>query len=1202
MTKPEECANCGFGIPDNAPDGICPRCLISVGLADALGAESLSKEPVADPANQPSDPSPVEFLAASLPSLEFLGLIGKGGMGTVYHAKNKSTNSFVAVKLLDVDSAKDATLPRRFRREAEILNELRHPHIVTILDSGGVSHPLNPTCNSRDVLYIVMEYLEGGNLRSLLQQGALSPHRACQMALQICRALECAHAKGIIHRDIKPENILLSSDDNLKVADFGLARRVAITNESTLTGPQQLMGTRGYMAPEQFTPESVVDQRADIYAIGVVLYEMLTGRMPLSAFELPSRITHVDPRVDALVRKALAVDPDDRFQTVSALQDSLRAVAPALSNSPAQPYITTQASLSAILDNAIHYVHTRVRKFVPTTKGASTFLEEGVTRVVTGIRSRNLLDKMISDKVVRSMSLIIVLAMLATLFGPWGIITIPARNSTHVEQVFMPDVMDGLLAKTCGYYFLFALAVMSWAAIKSRSAPVTLLIAATLSVAYFVVAAQEIALQGAEAALSLRAAYCLSGLLLILAICPLIRRLLAIVRHYTQSERADEKGVIAPSECCAPSVPSILSTLRRDVEEMGRITQHIRAENDADKSLPPDVLDATTRLLDAKKALRKFSVELPAAVRDELKQRVPTGDYESLSTLAEELPSSVPLGGWLSFVHWLQIERAAQDRVDRLREEYASRLEAAKALLLQKQHEDLRVQLLTLFAPGDGDKFPVERFKNHIPGLLQRGYRWNNRELLRLAEKCFEDWPEEKEWQDTEECDSKTSYTRYLEKWPDGLHVSDARLRLKKANWEDFGFVCGFQLIGLFFLIPFIYLAVSGGLGTYIDGLKYEMGLFERHVFTLVGHSDDATQVTYSPDGNYLATRGDDGAVVIWDAVTGIECKRLYATPSFEPSAGESYPTITFSPDGGFLAFAEAHTRNETLGGHVWYEWAVHVWDVETWTCVASLDLGSDQVHALAFNEDCSVLAAGGNTGRMTIWKTQDWSETGTFKAHSYGVTRISFTSDGAACFTASDDGVIAEWDVSRADQMGWALDVDGIRTWEKQWFRDRIWLPPHQDRQSYASWVDAAVCSPEGRIMVRTGDGKLYVSSAADREFELVPPSYLPARRRFKTTWSADGEVFLCPCTSIDSVFLCLSGRLGSSGGSVDVGGTVTDAAINPTGDRIAVTCIGGRVRVFRVNPRRSLEELRDRVQQHKAIMRAHQTLEESKSRFQEQ
>ncbi len=252
-------------------------------------------------------PAPEE-VAALLPQYRIESLLGHGGMGAVYKGSQATLDRAVAIKLLPAEIAADESFVARFTREARTLAQLQHPGIVAVHDFGqtGAGH-----------LYFVMEYVDGTDLQKILRGPRLQPAQALEAICQICEALQYAHGQGVIHRDIKPANILFTREGRAKLADFGLARPSA-EDPGGLTHTQMAVGTPDYMAPEQ--REGHADQRADIYALGVMLYEMLTGQRPQGIFAPPSERVSVDARIDAVVVKALQQEPARRYQQVREMQ------------------------------------------------------------------------------------------------------------------------------------------------------------------------------------------------------------------------------------------------------------------------------------------------------------------------------------------------------------------------------------------------------------------------------------------------------------------------------------------------------------------------------------------------------------------------------------------------------------------------------------------------------------------------------------------------------------------------------------------------------------------------------------------------------------------------------------------------------------------------------------------------------------------
>jgi tRNA A-37 threonylcarbamoyl transferase component Bud32 len=255
-------------------------------------------------------PMSPEELAPHFPQLEILECLGRGGMGVVYKARQKSLNRLVALKLLAPERADDPQFAARFEKEAQALAALNHPHIVSVFDFGQAS----------GFYYLLMEFVDGVNLRQLLQSKRLTPKEALSIVPPVCDALQCAHDHGIVHRDIKPENLLIDKSGVVKIADFGVARIIRAgsngshaTHEAHVSHP--VLGTPAYAAPEQQNGHA--DHRADIYSLGVVLYEMLTGERPKDKLEAPSKRVQVDVRIDEIVLRALEKTPELRFATAA---------------------------------------------------------------------------------------------------------------------------------------------------------------------------------------------------------------------------------------------------------------------------------------------------------------------------------------------------------------------------------------------------------------------------------------------------------------------------------------------------------------------------------------------------------------------------------------------------------------------------------------------------------------------------------------------------------------------------------------------------------------------------------------------------------------------------------------------------------------------------------------------------------------------
>jgi len=276
-----------------------------------------------------SAPPSVAEIAPHFPDLEIIELLGAGGMGAVYKARQPHLDRIVAVKILSDDLAEKPTFAERFNREARVLARLSHPNIVAIFDYGTAG----PYC------YLLMEYVEGVNLRQAMRTGGFTPSEALALVEEVCSALKFAHEEGILHRDIKPENVLIDTKGRVKIADFGIAKLIGEGEEEnfTLTLQGSILGSPHYMAPEQIETPGDVDQRADIYSLGVVLYEMLTGELPIGRFALPSEKASMDSRIDEIVLRTLEKERQARYQSAEEIITQVGALSQTPEPSPAAP-------------------------------------------------------------------------------------------------------------------------------------------------------------------------------------------------------------------------------------------------------------------------------------------------------------------------------------------------------------------------------------------------------------------------------------------------------------------------------------------------------------------------------------------------------------------------------------------------------------------------------------------------------------------------------------------------------------------------------------------------------------------------------------------------------------------------------------------------------------------------------------------------
>jgi len=327
MGASSHCPQCGAVIPEASEHRLCPRCVFEKAL----------KPTAAGTASPPPAPPDLESVRAAFPHLEVIGLIGSGGMGSVFKARQPQLDRFVALKILPAALADQPRFSERFQHEARALAKLSHPHIVTVHDHG----------RAGGFYYLLMEFVDGLNLRQLIQAKRLTPREALSIVPPVCDALQCAHDHGIVHRDIKPENLLIDKAGVVKIADFGIAKIVGM--DAALPVPEVPaqagaaaslpFGTPDYAAPEQATGQA--DHRADIYSLGVVLYEMLTGERPKDRIEVPSKRVQVDVRIDEIILRALEKTPELRFATAAEfrtrLEDATKETARPGSAQPGRP-------------------------------------------------------------------------------------------------------------------------------------------------------------------------------------------------------------------------------------------------------------------------------------------------------------------------------------------------------------------------------------------------------------------------------------------------------------------------------------------------------------------------------------------------------------------------------------------------------------------------------------------------------------------------------------------------------------------------------------------------------------------------------------------------------------------------------------------------------------------------------------------------
>ena len=328
MTDVKTCEKCGTKL-DRESELPCPGCLMKLGMANwGQSFDGTSELPETEPpmSGESIDNDVAAIVESQFPGLEISDLLGEGGMGMVFKACQTSLDREVALKVIKTNHKHREAFENRFTREAKALASLNHPNIVTVHDFG----------KTDDYFFLMMEFVDGINLRELLAGQKISPREALEIIPQICDALQYAHEKGVVHRDIKPENILVDKNGRVKIADYGLAKLV--NDESSvpsLTRTHHVMGTPHYMAPEQVEKPLSVDHRADIYSLGVVIYEMLTGELPLGRFDPPSEKARVDSRLDQIVLQTLEKEPARRYQKVSEIKTDFQS---AMVEPQADPY------------------------------------------------------------------------------------------------------------------------------------------------------------------------------------------------------------------------------------------------------------------------------------------------------------------------------------------------------------------------------------------------------------------------------------------------------------------------------------------------------------------------------------------------------------------------------------------------------------------------------------------------------------------------------------------------------------------------------------------------------------------------------------------------------------------------------------------------------------------------------------------------
>lgn len=339
------CNECGFGA--DAPSA-CPVCGTSpsggknrpasnVGWVDSPQKPPPLPHPTASRSTIPLVHAPGRVLANRY---KIIGHIGRGGMGLVLRAEDLTARKTVALKLLARAGEEDGELLARFKREVRIASELKHPNALEVYDAGFIDEITEDgSAPARRVAYYAMEFADGGSIEALIKPNAQLPFEQIEtIAHQLCSVLAAAHAMGVVHRDLKPSNVLLTRGGTVKLVDFGVAKLLRQGDLTDLTGTGMMTGTVQYMAPEQLRDSKHVDARADVYALGVVLFELITGQRPFRG-ETPVEIAmkHVNEpappvskvrpgvplSLEKIVARCLEKDPARRFQSIRELADAL---------------------------------------------------------------------------------------------------------------------------------------------------------------------------------------------------------------------------------------------------------------------------------------------------------------------------------------------------------------------------------------------------------------------------------------------------------------------------------------------------------------------------------------------------------------------------------------------------------------------------------------------------------------------------------------------------------------------------------------------------------------------------------------------------------------------------------------------------------------------------------------------------------------
>ena len=357
---------------------------------------------------------PAEEVERLLPSYSQVSFLAQGGMATVYQGLQTSLERPVAIKILPREFGSDESFRLRFQAEGKSMARLNHLNLVSIFDFGEVD----------GLLYIVMEFIDGPTLHERVHSSLLEELEALNLCRQIAEGLAHAHEHNILHRDIKPANVLLNPSGIPKLGDFGLAEE-----EERVEGDDLAFGTPGYTPPEVLANPQSADERADTFAIGVLLYELLTGSVPAESYTPPSRIVQSDPRVDAILQVALQPDPAHRYQSATALATDLKNLHDQISKAPRRKLATGQKQASATL-----VVNSSKRAATPILATAANQPHAAEATPAPHAANKQAQTVKVGFNFDLLRNLIIICALCAAIFGAWKALGIKQEQTSNDDQ------------------------------------------------------------------------------------------------------------------------------------------------------------------------------------------------------------------------------------------------------------------------------------------------------------------------------------------------------------------------------------------------------------------------------------------------------------------------------------------------------------------------------------------------------------------------------------------------------------------------------------------------------------------------------------------------------------------------------------------------------------------------------------------------